>query len=293
MKRAHLATLALATLGSLAVGPAAAPAAAQDAGMPDCTPPTDRGPREVLPASGARSVPIDAYVEVRFTPGYFDIGGIDPLRAFELYDGTVQVEGDIQVVGDSLFFVPTEPLRPSAMYTGTATGIDTVLDFDFRTGAGRDTEPPVGVNVEPPSTASVPVSCSAPEGGYRVDVRFMPSSDDGSPGSIEYLLYLTRANGLGAPELRARVRNFFSDPSAGTVTMAFVLTPDEAVSPACFEVHTVDGVGNVTRSEPTCFEPVQGNFFAPICSAGPRGADTNAAPFALPLLFALFARRRR
>ena len=50
--------------------------------------------------------------------------------------------------------------------------------------------------------------------------------------------------------------------------MAFVLSPEEAVSPGCVVVHAVDGVGNVDDDmEPECFEPVQGNFFEPLCSA--------------------------
>ncbi len=295
--------LLVAAVALGAVGTMSGTAFAQDdAGPLDCEVPSDRGPREVVPASGARNVPTNAWVEVRFSPDSFDF--IDPETTFDLRRcGSTPVtscvttgppvEGSIQAVGDSLFFLPSAPLATSDRYAGTAVGIDRVLDFDFRTGTAADVDPPVLERIEPPSTASVPVGCSAPEGGYRVDVSFPPATDDGSPGSIEYLLYLTRATGLEEPELRSRVRNFFSDADAGTVTMAFVLTPEESVAPACFVVHAVDGVGNVNTGQgPVCFEPVQGNFFAALCTMSP-GSNDGGMAFGFGIVALMLARRRR
>ena len=251
-------------------------ASAQDAGMDECDEIVTRGPLEVTPATGASAVTLDAYVRVEYSDGYFGLG-IDPAEAIDLRfcDGLSVVEcetvgepvaGDVQVVGDTLFFLPARDFMAGAQYAGVARGIDLDLGIAFRTGSTVDSGPPVMGEVDAPTTARVDPSCEAPEGGYRVDVSFPPATDDGSPGSIEYLLYFTRGAGLGAPELRRRARNF----STELVTMAFVLSPEEAVSPGCVVVHAIDGVGNVDDDmEPECFEPVQGNFFEPLCSASP------------------------
>lgn len=265
--------------------------------MDDCDEIITRGPIEVTPATGASAVTLDAYVRVEFSDGYFGLG-IDPAEALDLRfcDGLSVVEcetlgepvaGDIQVVGDTLFFLPARDFMPSAQYAGIARGIDLDLGIAFRTGAVLDSGPPIMSEVESPTTARVDPSCEAPEGGYRVDVSFPPATDDGSPGSIEYLLYFTRGAGLEAPELRRRARNF----STELVTMAFVLSPEEAVSPGCVVVHAVDGVGNVDDDmEPKCFEPVQGNFFEPLCSAAPM---QGRSWFGWALLAWIVIRRKR
>lgn len=242
--------------------------------MDECDEIVTRGPLAVTPATGASLVTVDAYVRVEFSEGYFGLG-IEPEDAIDLRfcDGLSVVEcetvgepvaGTVQVVGDTLFFLPARNFMGGAQYAGIARGIDLDLGIAFRTSTTVDTGPPVMSDVDSPTTARVDASCEAPEGGYRVDVSFPPAQDDGSPGSIEYLLYFTRGADLEAPELRRRARNF----STELVTMAFVLSPEEAVSPGCVVVHAVDGVGNVDDDmEPQCFEPVQGNFFEPLCSA--------------------------
>lgn len=272
-------------------------AAAQDAGIDECDEIVTRGPLAVTPATGASAVTLDAYVRVEYSEGYFALG-IDPEEAIDLRfcDGLSVVEcetlgepvaGTVQVIGDTLFFLPARNFMAGEEYAGIARGIDLDLGIAFRTGSTVDSAPPVMSDVDAPTTARVDPSCEAPEGGYRVDVSFAPATDDGSPGSIEYLLYFTRGAGLEAPELRRRARNF----STELVTMAFVLSPEEAVSPGCVVVHAVDGVGNVDDDmEPECFEPVQGNFFEPLCSAGPmRGRSWFG--WSLPALVLL--RRRR
>ncbi|MEM9069063.1 MAG: hypothetical protein AAGE52_11185 [Myxococcota bacterium] len=268
---------------------------AQDAGPMDCRDEVIRGPLEVTPATGAARVTLDAIVKVAYSPDYFSIPGIDASTSFELRrcgdmiafecetSGEL-VGGEIQVVGDTLFFLPARALAPNELYAGVARGVDLDLGINFRTTTFVDTGPPVLGRVDSPTTSRVDPSCEAPEGGLRVDVSFPPAQDDGSPGSIEYLLYLSRGAGIDAPELRARARNF----STELVTMAFVLSDAEAVSPACIVVHAVDGVGNVDRDmEPECFEPVQGNFFEPVCSTGGSGGG-----IWLVLLALWFVRRR-
>jgi hypothetical protein len=74
--------------------------------------------------------------------------------------------------------------------------------------------------------------------------------------------------------LRARTRNFTTD----LITMAFVLEPSEAVEPICVAIQAVDGVGRVDNDgEPRCFDPIQGNFFEPLCTVGSFGASRAAS----------------
>ncbi len=288
---------AIASLVLLSVSACWGRAQAQDAGVTGCDEVLTRGPLEVTPATNATGVTLDAPVKVRFSPGYFELPGVDPASLIELRRcgelSAVECEtlgepvaGEVQVIGDrTLYFVPAHDLSPRELYAGVVRGIDQDLGIAFRTGFSADVGPPQLGTVDTPTTAQVGPSCEAPAGGYRVDVSFEPATDDGSAGSIEYLLYLTRGGGLEAPELRRRARNF----STGLVTMAFVLSPEEAASPVCIVVHAVDGVGNVDADmEPRCFEPITGDYFEPACNAGAAGSGGW-----LGLLGVLLFRRRR
>jgi MYXO-CTERM domain-containing protein len=268
-----------------------ATAAAQD----DCERPVGRGPLRVTPASGAGGVTLDAPIKVEYTPGFFadtGVGAESSIRLVRSDTGGV-VTGRAQVErGDTLFLLPDRLLAPSTSYEGTAFGIDFDLDFNFRTGTMQDLAPPRLGAIESVSSSRVEPRCEAPDGGYRVDVSFSPASDDGPVGSIEYLLFLTRGVNVDRPELRARDRNFTTD----LITMAFVLEPGAAAEPVCVAVEAVDGVGRVDDDgEEVCFDPIEGNFFEPLCAVSPSPGST-PGPFAIGLSVAavgLVVRRRR
>ena len=114
-------------------------------------------------------------------------------------------------------------------------------------------------------------SCQAPNGGFRLDLAFAVSRDDGSSGSIEYHLYLARAEGLDAPLEVARQRNFTSDTSA-RVPISFILDERYAASPVCLQLQVTDSVGNVSVGSPYCLDPVEGANFAGLCRAGRRAS---------------------
>ncbi len=251
--------------------------------------PTARKPIEVTPASGAVSVTIDAPVNVRYSRGYFGPEGpSDPpetlLRVVRcpadtlcglgcMAEDGVDVPGTVQVIGDNLFFLPDGGFEPEQTYVGRATGVDDVLDFRFCTGISPDLEPPrLGsfLDAEPAETAAL---CVLPEGGRLVGLRWEQASDDGPAGSIEYLLYLTRAKGVGAPELRDRLRNYASPE----VTLNLRLDADEASEPVCIRMIAIDGVGQSSESSPEhCFDPITSAAFQPLCSArgGARGSGS-------------------
>lgn len=285
----RLASIVLLVTCSSSVSPATATA------QEECDPDLFRGPRVVTPSDSARDVTLDAIVEVEFSDGYFDEPGVDPATAVTLGedDGGAAVPGRTQVIRDTLFFVPDAPLSPSTFYSGRARGLDGDLEFAFETGTvARDTTPPVLGEIDGASSSEVEPSCEAPDGGFRIDVSFRPATDDGPAGSIEYLLFLTRGPMVDAPQLRATARNFATE----LVTMAFVLSPDEAVAPVCVAVHAVDGLGNVDDDgQSRCFDPVQGNYFEPLCSVTPGlpAASRRGPWLALLLALGLVARRLR
>lgn len=279
---------AVAVLASWAATALLGPAAsAQDM----CDPPLYAGPEEFTPASEGRNVTLGAPVKVRYTSAYFR--GVDPAAATALLelaevDTGASVSGRVDLFGDdTLVLVPDAPLRPMTRYRATAgaRGGDTPRSFQFRTGTDFDRVPPTLGGVGDVSSAEVPVSCDAPDGGYRIAVSFAPATDDGPAGDIEYLIYVTRGANVDAPRMVARARNFPTDE----IVTAFVLPPDDAVEPVCISVVSVDGVGRVdTDATAKCFEPITGNYFASICSAAAPGAGRRASWLAL-VAFALGA----
>ncbi len=280
-------------------------ARAQDGGTSlDCPTSAGRGPLRLTPSSGAAGVTLDAFIKVEYSQGYFGDPsiGADPASSISVTssDTGAAVPGQVQVIGDDLIFTPNRLLDADARYEGVAHGIDFDLPFNFRTGSAIDMAPPTMGTILKAGSSQVSHSCEAPDGGYRIDVSFRPATDDGPLGSIEYLLYLSRGKNVGAPKLMARLRNFTADPSA-TITMAFILTTSDASEPVCMVVRAVDGVGKTdTGDQHICFDPIQGNFFAPMCTitaagASPRGtgAGGGAGACAIVLGGLVLTRRRR
>ena len=290
------------SFGSLLLLAAPASVSAQPEEGP-CGESTGRGPLLITPSDGGRSVTLGAQIRVQYSEGYFEDPAIAadpatavtlvrcPLEADTCEDG-VPVTGSAQAVGDVLVFTPDAPFESRTDYQGVAVGVDFNLPFTFHTGALFDTSPPTMGTIQDVRSEAVDPSCSAPDGGYRIDTVFTPAEDDGPPGDIEYLYYLTRGPLVEAPELRDRLRNF---AATDTITMSFVLEPSEAVSPVCVTVYAIDGVGNIDDdTEPFCFDPIQGNFFEPACAAAPseRNAPFALLFIALPVAL-LWLRRRR
>jgi hypothetical protein len=288
---------------------------AQDAGVVRCDAPIVRRPEEVTPADSARQVSIDAPVRVRYSPGYFgpEGPGGEPTRLITMYrcetdgcgggcrfgvDAGTFVPGRVQVLGDdSLFFFPDGEWETEQGYMGIARGVDEDLPFSFCTGTAPDTTPPILQGLDRVTSTPVEPRCDAPQGGYRI-AAFFPTAEDfgGPPASIEYLLFQTRGAGIEEPVLRSRIRNF----ATTTHTMAFVLPPSEASDVICVRVAAVDGRGNLGWSDANpdtdCINPVQGNYFYPLCSIGAGGSPRGAWLTTLPPLVglaALVVRRRR
>lgn len=287
----HGVVAGLVACAVFAAGPSAF---AQDAGV--CGGDIGTGPEETFPAHGARGVVLDSPLRVRYTRGFFDTAAVrerasDLLRVWRTDTGET-VAGHVQVIGDALVFVPGALLDALADYGAMASGGDLPpLEFMFSTGSTVDREPPT-FRFDPDAVTygATPVTdrCESPGGGYRIEVFFIPATDDGAPGDIEYLLYLTRGATVIGPRMVARVRN--QTPEG--VIMAFVLARSEAVSPICLVAHAIDGVGKTnTSAEPVCFDPMQGNFFEPLCSSVHQKRTPKAPLCVLALvLVVIFAR---
>jgi hypothetical protein len=260
---------------------------------------------EFTPASGAQGVTLGAPIRVRFPAGLFDDPITGPAAADEVtsslrlvscgslrcLDGA-DVPGRVDLVGDSVFFVPSAPLTPASWYAGEVTLDDVASPFDFRTGTLFDTGPPDLARIRDVTPARH-TSCELDGGGFRLDVTFAPAQDDGPEGDIEYLLYLTRGPDVIGPQLRSRVRGY----ATGEIVMALVLEPREAVSPVCVAVIAVDGTGRVDDdTAPVCLDPVQGNYFEPLCTVTapgtPRSAPVAVLLAACAAAVAVRARRR-
>lgn len=263
----------------------AAPAFAQE----DCEDPPARLPVEILPSRGARDATLDSPIMVRYSEGYFgptgvgdrpdelirvercpETGRLDCARTCE-GEGT-PVPGTVQVLGDRLYFLPQGGLAAGQRYSGVATGIEGDLPFSFCSGSGVDTRPPrlgAFVGAVPAAASS---GCTLPEGGRRVGLRWEAATDpDGSAGSIEYLLFLTRGRGISSPQLRDRLRNF----ATTEVTLTLLLEPDEAAEPVCVELLAVDALGHVSEpGDEVCVDPQTMAVFQPLCSFRGGGAPS-------------------
>lgn len=266
---------------------------------PACPAPLQRGPQEVTPAAGATGVTLDSAVRVRYSEGYFATGApVDLASMLTIERDSSPVPGTVTRVGDStLFFFPDEPWDNATRYTGIARGrgSDPFLTLSFLTGFADDLGPPELGGIHDITSSEVQATCDAPEGGFRIDVTFAPAPDDGPLADVEYFLYLTRGELVDAPVLVARQRNF----ATSEITMAFVLSRERAASPACVVVMAQDGAGNIDDDgTATCFDPIDGSFFEPLCSAAPgrgprRGAAGSAATVVLVASLGLLAWRRR
>jgi hypothetical protein len=278
-------------LSATALALVAAPASAE------CEP-DPFAPLEVTPAAGASGVTTDAWVMVRYGAGYFgpEGPGDDPASLVTLRrcgecdascgPSSPTVPGHVEVLGDDLFFVPDAPLGERTRYAGEAVGLEGSLAFSFCTGDQADDGPPTFGQAVRHDSVEVPSSCELPDGGFRIGVYAEPATDDGPGGSLEYLLFLTRAEGLESPELVDRVRNF----SAGEITMRLFLPRERAATPICLRMGVVDGVGNLTMApDETCFDPVSQVSFQG-CAAG-HGPPGLGAPLLALLALSLAAAR--
>ena len=228
------------------------------------TPP--QAPTAVTPASGAQGVTTDSGVMVRYSPGYFGpLGpGDDPatlvvLEACGACDSTctlgsgVPVPGEVQVFEDDLFFIPNQPLTSRTRYVGRADGLEGSISFSFCSGFTADNTAPQISNTLRHESISVGESCELPQGGFRIGIYMDPATDDGPSGSLEYLLFLTRGEGVTAPVLVDRVRNF----AAGEITMRVFLDRERAATLICVRAAVMDGVGRITfQDDESCFDPI-------------------------------------
>jgi hypothetical protein len=256
-----------------------------DPGICEITP----TPPPRLGECAVEAVPRNAPIKVRLTPGFLVHPGIGAvaIRAFDTV-AEEDVPGELQAAGDDVvFFVPDAPWRAGAQHDVWIQAQFSELDLCFITSFAFDTEPPsMGriLRVTPrPDTELDELE----EGALRIDVEFEAATDDGPLGSIEYYLYMTRGYDVGAPVLMWRARHQTSTMVAGVA-----LSPRQKVEPACFVVVATDGVGNTDASEPACFEPVQGNYFQPLCSAGSSPGGVGGGWAMLAFLGAIAAARR-
>ncbi|MCG8554270.1 MAG: Ig-like domain-containing protein [Proteobacteria bacterium] len=242
---------------------------------------------EWIPASGAQGVTLDAHIIMRFRHS-IEVSKLNanPFTLLELdattctpKDAVRRIAGALrQLDSHTLAFTPDRSFRNSTWYWAdvvTAQGSPSTLaraQTCFKTGETLGVDPPMfPPGARPLEVSTDPAaSCGGPDGSRLVSLIFPPAVTSGSEGSLEYLVFLTNAEDLQAPVLRRRERHL----AGGSVNTGFVLGPDELGSPVCVAIVAVDGMGNLSGNElRTCFDPLSGSFFAPLCSlSGPPGA---------------------
>lgn len=240
--------------------------------------------RAVTPADGAQEVTLDA--PLRFDYALGTLGSLSEAETgvrVSRQGEPEALEGETRVLGDSLFWRAKVPWAPGSAYEGEAQATEASLRFRFTTAADVDRAPPELGPIRRADWTEAEAGCGVPAGSLRVVLSFVAARDDGPSSSIEYLVHLSRAQGLGAPELLARQR----DTAAEEATIAFVLPPSRAARPVCVVLSAVDGVGKTSTSAPWCFDPVRGEAFASLCSLRPGKAAPSASLLELGLLLLL------
>jgi len=261
-----------------------------------------QAPTAVTPATGAQGVTTDAWVMARFSPGYFGpMGpGDDPTQLIALEacgacesscslgSGT-PVAGEVQVLQDDLFFLPIEPLTSRTRYVGRVDGLEGSIPISFCTGFSVDSAAPRMMSRLDADSVDVGDSCELANGGYRIGVYMDPATDDGPSGSLEYLLFMTRGDGVTSPVLVDRVRNF----AAGEITMRVFLARERAATPICVRAAVMDGVGRMTfQEDDTCFDPVTKVTFQGCSVSQSRSMHLAWLAFSAALVLTFRAKRR-
>jgi hypothetical protein len=271
-------------------------------------------PLEVTPGDGATSVARDAALIVRFARDSDLDGLLQTLARAPDTDACAHSivclfrdsgSGRPQIVpgrserldARSVAFVPDALLAASSHYLASIArpGFDNAArtEVEFDTGDDVDHEAPrfdpspgeIELEVDSP-----PPECAAPAGSLRVRMGMARARDDADEESVRILLFLTRAEGLDAPLLRARVPN----PDSGRVELRFLLTPEQARAPVCLVLRAIDGAGKLGEGEPElCFDPSRGSHFAGCSAARPGGAAMAAGAWTLVPWCAVLAIARR
>jgi len=205
------------------------------------------------------------------------------------------LSGQVQWLGDdTLWFQPDQHFLALTRYQVVAapwiTGAS--VSFEFMTGEEVDQGPPeleVDENYVVIDSRPAPAHCGLASGTYLVDMALLINADSVHPvddtddGSVEYVAFLSRAQGLLAPRFLARTRRAgqTDDP-----VLRFTLTPEEVLESVCVVLQAYDGLLRRAKSEPEiCFDPVDAAYFHGMCTVALPQSDDSYSRRALPLIF--------
>src|SRR5690606_23135015 len=140
-------------------------------------PPPPRGPLETTPISGSSGVAVNAVIRARYPAGHLDTYA-EGIALATRADPSAALPGTLERAGDTLFFVPDAELEPEAAYVVYVSGVDSEIRAEFRTGSGRDLEPPTAPDIVEFEAGVASATCAMPEGGVRLSFIFEASRDD-------------------------------------------------------------------------------------------------------------------
>lgn len=251
--------------------------------------------RDTFPADLGTDVPTDGIVRLRYvvrppTPATLCVRRRD---AEGCLDGRASVLGD-EVIWHAA--VPFEPLTDYvASFADVVGGANLIR---FRTARGPSTSPPPFQGLTSAVLAGDADDPCDP-GAVDITVRFDRAQRSTSLGDvgwpdtdIEYVLFVTRGEGIAGPRVLERARIQGSGFSGDRGAQRTVRVPGTlARGPMCLVMRAVDPNGRTDgNSVERCVNPSVGNYFA-----GCRSAPTRGAPppwSALCILGALALRRR-
>lgn len=278
---------------ALAVAVLARPARAQaqcDAGP---APGVEGTLRDTFPADLGTNVPTDGLVRLRY-----EVRPPSPATVcVRPRDADGCMAGRASIVGDEVIWQSAARLDPGTDYVASFS--DTVGGSSvirFRTGSGPSTAPPRFGGLSAVTIAGDAEDPCDP-GAVDLTVRFERAQrafgDVTWPDiDIEYVLFVTRGEGVSGPRVIERARVQGSGAATDVSAQRTVRIPSAlARGPLCLMMQAVDPTGRADgNAVERCVNPASGNYFAG-CDAAPS-APKRLSPWGIALIAACLARRR-
>lgn len=249
--------------------------------------------RDTFPADLGTDVPTDGLVRLRY-----QVRPPEPTTlCVRRRDAQGCLAGTASVITDEVVWHAARPLEPITDYV--ATFADTVGGSNlirFRTGVGPSSAPPRFAGLTSAviaGDAEDPCDPEAVDITVRFDRALRASSGVAWPDSdIEYVLFVTRGEGVSGPRVLERARIQGSGFSGDRAAQRTVRVPGSlARGPLCLVMRATDPSGRTDgNSVEHCVNPSLGNHFRGCASApAPQGAPWGALGVAA---LALSVRRR-
>lgn len=251
-----------------------------------------------LPADGAEGVPTEPlFFRARYAPTAVYRG--EPVTLARDGAEPQEITAAFETTESTLGAMPDEPLTPSTSYVlrwpalsdADETALGEGREVAFTTGAGSAAGPPMFQGIESIAWDAEKARDDCVGSSierYVFDLRVGEWSDEGGPGTLEALVFLSEGPGRDpseGPELVA-----VASLPAPRDTIEVKLPRDESIGRVCFSAvaRDVTGFFSAATSE-SCVETEHPPFFGG-CAAAGRSPGAVGLPIVLAVLW--LSRRR-